>query len=133
MPFELARTLLIKGVIERRAKDKPGARESLGLALGIFGRLGAPLWADKTRRELSKMSGRSATGEMTETERCIADLVAQGHTNREIGLALFVTQNTVQTHIQHIFQKLGVRSRTELAARLLSTPASTTPAARSSR
>ena len=37
---------------------------------------------------------------------------------------MFVTENTVQTHVRHIFQKLGVRSRTELAARLLSPPAS---------
>ena len=35
---------------------------------------------------------------------------------------MFVTENTVQTHLRHIFQKLGVRSRTELAVRLLSTP-----------
>ena len=38
---------------------------------------------------------------------------------------MFMTENTVQTHIRHIFQKLGVKSRTELAARLLTTPAST--------
>jgi DNA-binding CsgD family transcriptional regulator len=119
MPFELGRTLLVKGMIERRARHKPAARESLARALGIFEHLGAPLWADKARRELSKITtGRPAEG-LTGAERSIAALIAQGQTNRQIAAALFVTPNTVQTHLRHIFQKLGVRSRTELAARLL--------------
>lgn len=108
-----------------QARHKPVARESLGRALGIFEHLGAPLWADKARRELSKIAtGRPVHG-LTDTERSIAGLIAQGQTNRQVASALFVTQNTVQTHVRHIFQKLGVRSRTELAARLLSTTAST--------
>jgi DNA-binding CsgD family transcriptional regulator len=132
MPFEIGRTLLVKGMIERRARHKSAARESLGRALGTFEVLGAPLWADKARRELTKIAVRSPADGLTETERRIAALVAQGHTNREVAAALFVTENTVQTHVRHIFQKLGLRSRTELAARLLLTPASTTTVARSS-
>ena len=132
MPFELGRTLLVMGMIERRARHKPAARESLGRALGIFEHLGAPLWADKARRELSKIAtGRPVHG-LTDTERSIAGLIAQGQTNRQVASALFVTQNTVQTHVRHIFQKLGVRSRTELAARLLSTTARTATAGESS-
>jgi DNA-binding CsgD family transcriptional regulator/tetratricopeptide (TPR) repeat protein len=132
MPFELGRTLLVMGMIERRARHKPVARESLGRALGIFEHLGAPLWADKARRELSKIAtGRPVHG-LTDTERSIASLIARGQTNRQVASALFVTQNTVQTHVRHIFQKLGVRSRTELAARLLSTTASTATAGESS-
>jgi DNA-binding CsgD family transcriptional regulator len=119
MPFELGRTLHVKGMIERRARHKPAARESLAQALGIFEHLGAPLWADKARRELSKIAtGRPAHG-LTGAERSIAALIAQGQTNRQIASALFVTPNTVQAHLRHIFQKLGVRSRTELAARFL--------------
>jgi DNA-binding CsgD family transcriptional regulator len=62
---------------------------------------------------------------LTETENHVAILVTQGLTNREIAVAMFVTENTVQTHVRHIFQKFGVRSRTELAAQLLSIPANT--------
>jgi DNA-binding CsgD family transcriptional regulator len=57
---------------------------------------------------------------LTSTERRVAGLIAHGQTNREIASAMFVTENTVQTHLRHIFQKLGVRSRTELAAQFLS-------------
>jgi DNA-binding CsgD family transcriptional regulator len=132
MPFELGRTLLIKGMIERRARHKPAARATLGEALSIFEDLGAPLWAGKVRRELSKTVTRSAVDGLTETERRIAALVAQGQTNREVAAAMFVTENTVQTHIRHIFRKLGVRSRTELAVRFSSASASIATEARSS-
>lgn len=125
MPFELGRTLLVKGSIERRAGHQPEARADLGRALGIFDRLGAPLWAEKARRECSKFAVRTPADGLTETERHVAALVAQGRTNREVAAAMFVTQNTVQTHLRHIFRKLGVRSRTELAARLLTAPAAT--------
>ena len=123
MPFELGRTLLVKGMTERRARHKQAAYASLGQALGIFDQLGAPLWADKTRRELAKIATRPVAGRLTDTERRTAALVAQGLTNRQVASAMFVTENTVQTHIRHIFQKLGVKSRTELAAWLFSSPA----------
>jgi DNA-binding CsgD family transcriptional regulator len=132
MPFELGRTLLVTGMVERRARRKSAARESLGRALGIFEQLGAPLWADTARRELTKIAVRASGDGLTETERRTAALVAQGRTNREIASAMFVTENTVQTHVRHIFQKLGVSSRTELAARLLPAPASTATVGRSS-
>jgi DNA-binding CsgD family transcriptional regulator/tetratricopeptide (TPR) repeat protein len=125
MPFELGRTLLVQGMTERRGGDQPAARAALGRALGIFSDLGAPLWAAKASRELSTMTTPAWADGLTCTERRVAALVTQGHTNREVASAMFVTENTVQTHLRHIFQKLGVRSRTELAARLLSAPAGT--------
>ncbi len=57
-------------------------------------------------------------GELTPQERRVAVLVSDGLTNREVAAALFVSTNTVETHLRHLFQKLGVRSRTELAGRL---------------
>jgi DNA-binding CsgD family transcriptional regulator len=120
MPFELGRTVMVTGMIERRAKRKTAARETLGRALGIFERLGAPLWAAKAARELHKVAAHLTAGVLTETEHRLASLVAQGLTNRQVAAVMFVSENTVQTHVRHIFQKLGVRSRTELAARLYS-------------
>jgi len=133
MPFELGRTLLIKGMVERRAKLKSAARGSFSQALGIFEHLGASLWVGKARCELSKMATRLPVDGLTNTEQRIATLIAQGLTNREIASAMFITGNTVQTHVRHIFQKLGVRSRTELAAQLLSSPASAAATAGSVR
>ena len=124
MPFELGRTLLVKGTIERRTKHQSTARATLGQALAIFDHLGAPLWAGKARSELSVITARTPVDRLTETERRVTALVVQGQTNREVAAAMFVTKNTVQTHVRHIFQKLGVRSRTELAARLLAASAS---------
>jgi DNA-binding CsgD family transcriptional regulator len=120
MPFELARTLVIVGKVRRRAKLKSLARDSFRQALEIFERLGAPLWEDIARRELATLAVRTSADGLTQTERRIAALIAQGQTNREVAAAMFVTENTVQTHVRHIFQKLGVRSRTELAARIMS-------------
>jgi DNA-binding CsgD family transcriptional regulator len=54
--------------------------------------------------------------DLTETETQIASLVAQGRTNQETADALFLSPNTVQTSLKRVYQKLGVRSRTELAA-----------------
>ena len=119
MPFEMGRTLFVRGMIERRAKCKAAAAESFTEALSIFQRLGAALWADRARGELSRIAARPLTDALTDTERRVAALVAKGQTNRQIAAAMFVTQNTVQTHIRHIFQKVGVKSRTELAALLL--------------
>jgi DNA-binding CsgD family transcriptional regulator/tetratricopeptide (TPR) repeat protein len=132
MPFELGRTLLVKGKIERRGRHDPAARATLGQAFDIFEHLGAPLWAAKVGRELSDIAVGAPVDRLTETERRVAGLVTQGHTNREVAAAMFVTENTVQTHLRHIFQKLGVKSRTELAARLLSPPTSTMTFVRSS-
>jgi DNA-binding CsgD family transcriptional regulator len=129
MPLELGRTLLFKGMIERRARRRSEARESLGRALGIFEHLGAPLWADKARRELSKITVRAQADGLTDTECRIAALITQGQANRQIATTMFITENTVQTHLRHIFRKLGVRSRTELATLFLSTQAGTAAAA----
>jgi DNA-binding CsgD family transcriptional regulator len=102
----------------------------LGQALSIFDCLGAPLWAAKAERELAKVAAQMPADGLTETERRVAALVTRGRTNREVAAAMFVTENTVQTHIRHIFQKLGVRSRTELVALLIAFPAGAASAVR---
>jgi DNA-binding CsgD family transcriptional regulator len=125
MPFELGRTLLVAGTVQRRAKHQRAARETLSQALGIFDRLGAPLWAAKASSELDRIGGRApGTRELTPSEDRVARLVADGLTNREVAAALFVSVATVESALWKIYRKLGVRSRTELALRLGSKPGS---------
>ncbi len=118
-PFQHARTMLALGATQRRAKQRAAARATLGEALAAFERLGAPLWADKARADLGRIGGRAPSrGDLTESERRIAALVAEGHTNREVAAALFVTEHTVEGALTRVYRKLAVRSRGELAGRL---------------
>ncbi|MET0837123.1 MAG: AAA family ATPase [Thermoleophilaceae bacterium] len=118
MPFDRARTLLALGGAQRRAKRKRDARATLDEAVQVFEELGATLWAQKARSELGRIGGRAASqGELTPTERRVAELVAQGLTNREVAGTLFVSARTVEFHLSHVYRKLGLRSRAELARR----------------
>jgi DNA-binding CsgD family transcriptional regulator len=118
-PFDVARSWLVLGQIQRRAKQKRPARESLERARRTFAELGARLWEERAQAELRRIGGRPSTPfELTETEASIASLVARGFTNREAADALFLSVGTIQGSLKRIYQKLDVRSRTELAARL---------------
>jgi DNA-binding CsgD family transcriptional regulator len=117
MPFELGRTLLVMGQMQRRAKRKLVARQHLERALGIFESLPAPLWADRTRSELSRIGLRPpAPLALTATEERVAVLAASGHTNRQVAQALFLSPRTVEANLARIYRKLGVSSRAELGA-----------------
>jgi DNA-binding NarL/FixJ family response regulator/tetratricopeptide (TPR) repeat protein len=121
-PFERARTLLALGTVQRRAHHKRAARESLELAAESFDRLGARLWEAKARAELRRIGGRAAPkSDLSETERQIVALVVAGRTNREAAAELHLSPNTVAWNLSKIYRKLGVRSRTELAARIAAT------------
>jgi DNA-binding CsgD family transcriptional regulator len=118
-PFELGRTLLALGVQQRRIKERRLARETLERALSTFNDLGAALWAKKATAELARIGGRQrGTDDLTATERLVAELVATGSSNREVASRLFISLKTVEANLSKIYQKLGLRSRSELAARL---------------
>jgi DNA-binding CsgD family transcriptional regulator len=115
-PFELARTYLTQGSIERRAKRKADARTALGQAEAIFGELGATLWLERTQRELARTGiTRSLDQELTPTERRVAELAATGAQNKEIAGALFISVKSVEANLSRVYAKLSIRSRVELA------------------
>jgi DNA-binding CsgD family transcriptional regulator len=120
LPFEHARTRLLAGEIRRRAGEKRPARQALEEAVAAFDEVGAPLWSMRARRELRRISGRPpASGALTASERQVAQLVAEGRSNKEVAAALSITVRTVEAHLTRIYGKLGVRSRTELARQRL--------------
>lgn len=117
-PFELARTLLLAGTLQRRLKHKTQSRALLERARGLFGSLPAPLWRARVDNELARVGAlRNHSAALTPTEQQIAQLTAAGRSNRETADALFCSVKTVEWNLSKIYRKLGVRSRTELAAR----------------
>ena len=118
-PFEMGRTRLVAGEVQRRMKRKRAARELLESARSTFDELGAPMWAARARAELARVGGRPpAPGGLSPTELQVAELVSQGGTNSQVADALFMSSRTVEAHLRRIYRKLGVRSRTEMAHRL---------------
>lgn len=119
MPFELGRTLLVHGRLERRRKQWARAAKSLIEAHGIFTELGSTLWSTKAGAELARVGLRSqAQSSLTPIEKHIATLASQGRNNREIADLLFVSRKTVEANLTHIYRKLGIRSRAQLGGAL---------------
>src|SRR6266511_2104335 len=124
-PFGRARALLALGTVRRRNRQKRAARDAIEAAIEAFETIGAAGWAEKARTELARIGGRrSHGGELTPTERRLAELVAEGRSNKEIAAALFVTPKTVGTTLSPLYAKLGIHSRTELIRRVSERPAS---------
>jgi DNA-binding CsgD family transcriptional regulator len=120
-PFERARTELALGECLRRARRRTEARSHLRAALACFETLRAELWAERARTEL-RASGESARkrdpstlDQLTAQEVHIAQLVGEGHTNRDVAGQLFLSTRTIEFHLRNVFRKLGISSRIELA------------------
>jgi len=113
--FGLARTLLLLGIVRRRARQKRAAREAIEAALAAFETCGAAVWAENARAQLGRIGGRTREQGLTAAERRVAALVAEGRTNKEVAASLFLSEKTVEAHLTHVYAKLEVRSRAELA------------------
>ena len=122
--FETARTHLAYGARLRRTRKRIRAREELRAALEIFDRLGAAPWADQTSAELAatgetaRRRDTSTLDALTPQELQIGLLLADGRTTRETAAALFLSPKTIEYHLRHIYRKLAIRSRDELAEKL---------------
>jgi DNA-binding CsgD family transcriptional regulator len=122
--FETARTRLAYGERLRRARNRVLAREQLRAAADVFERLDARPWAERARAELAatgetrQRRDPSTIDELTPQELHIAMLLTGGKTTRETAAALFLSPKTVEYHLRHVYQKLGIHSREELAGAL---------------
>jgi DNA-binding CsgD family transcriptional regulator/tetratricopeptide (TPR) repeat protein len=112
------------GAALRRANRRAEAREQLRQGLELATICGAAALAERAERELLASGARprrialSGVASLTPSERRVAELAAEGPTNREIAQTLFVTQRTVEVHLTSIYRKLGISSRSQLAAAL---------------
>ncbi|GAA1879072.1 LuxR family transcriptional regulator [Paeniglutamicibacter psychrophenolicus] len=122
--FEAARTKLAYGSWLRRSRRRIDARVVLREALDGFERLGAVPWSDRAAAELNATGETAmrreagALGRLTPQEHQIAALLATGKTTRVAAEGLFLSPKTVEYHLRHIYLKLGIHSREELAAAL---------------
>ena len=130
--FEEARTKLLFGERLRRARRRSEARGLLAEAEATFRAQGAVRWADRAAAELAAAGGRAkdlvarpGADDLTAREHEVCALVAGGATNPEVAAALFLSRRTVEHHLRNVYRKLGIRSRSELAARFAAAPAST--------
>ncbi len=121
MPFERGRTLLAKGRLHRRRREKRLADETLREALAMFESLGAPDWVAKTHAELGRVGRRPhAPDTLTETERRVAELAGSGLSNRQVAEQAFLAPKTVGNVLGRVYEKLGIHSRAELGALIAS-------------
>jgi DNA-binding NarL/FixJ family response regulator len=122
---QLARTHLLYGEWLRRQRRRLDAREQLRTAHEFFSEAGVEAFAERARLELEATGERArkrtadALDELTPQETQVTRLAAEGHTNREIAARLFISASTVEYHLRKAFRKLEVKSRTQLADRLL--------------
>jgi ATP/maltotriose-dependent transcriptional regulator MalT len=129
-PFYVARTQLAYGIWLRRQRRMTQSRAPLREAAETFDALGLLRYAERARREL-RASGETvrrrdpgAWAQLSPQELQIAQLAADGFSNREIGEQLYLSHRTVESHLYRLFPKLGITSRTQLRDALEAAPAS---------
>ena len=122
--LELARTVVDLGAALRRANQRVAAREALQRGMDLAHRCGADALVDRAHGELAATGARPRTfartgaDALTPSERRVAQLAADGLTNRDIDQALFVTTKTVETHLGNTYRKLTIINRAGITAAL---------------
>jgi DNA-binding CsgD family transcriptional regulator len=120
--LELAHALAGLGAELGRAGRRREGRDAHRRAIELAGECGATALAERARAELHAGPGRRARdeltgpGALTAAEWRVCHQVAEGHTNREVAQALFVTEKTIERHLSSAYHKLGIRSRFQLPA-----------------
>lgn len=122
-PFQQARTRLVYGERLRRDGQRRAAREQLRAAAETFDRLEALPWVRRANRELAatgaarRPARRVVSSALTGQELRIALLAAEGLSNKEVAAQMYLSTKTVEYHLGHVYQKLDLHSRSQLARR----------------
>jgi DNA-binding CsgD family transcriptional regulator len=123
-PLLRARVQLAHGQWLHQHRQDAAARAPLRAAIEVFDALGVAPWSGRARQQLRATGEKSrprtfgGCDQLTPQELQIAQMAAEGLTNREIGQKLFISHRTVGSHLYRIFPKLDVTCRAQLAARL---------------
>jgi len=117
-----ARVLLRYGVYLRRRGERVAAREPFAEALALAESVGAEIISTRAAEELAAVGGRHRRrpknpDALTGAEARVASLAYEGMSDREIGKRLNISVHTVETHLQHVYRKLGIKSRRDLMRR----------------
>ena len=119
--LERARSLAEFGAALRRSGERAAARDPLARALELAARCGARPLAARARDELKAAGARprrpwrTGVEALTPSELRVARLAAEGQTNRQIACELYVTLKAVEGHLAHVYAKLGIEGRGQLA------------------
>jgi DNA-binding NarL/FixJ family response regulator len=115
MPFERARTQLVLGKIQRRRRLKAAAAATLTEAMHAFEEMDSALWAGRAQAELERTNVRpSQSGDLTPSERQVAELVVTGMTTADVAAQLCVSVKTAEANLTRVYRKLEIHSRAEL-------------------
>ncbi|MGH3083053.1 MAG: helix-turn-helix transcriptional regulator [Gaiellaceae bacterium] len=132
--LEHARAIVDLGAALRRANQRTEARERLREGVELARTVGAFGLAERANEEIAATGARprkviqTGLDALTASERRVAQLAADGMSNKEIAQTLFVTIKTVEVHLSHAYRKLDISSRAQLDKALLTpapSPAST--------
>jgi DNA-binding CsgD family transcriptional regulator len=132
--FEEARTQLAYGERLRRTRHRKLAREQLRATLERFETLDARPWTERARTELAATGETlrrpvpATIDELTSQELQIALLLSRGKTTREAAAAMFLSPKTIEYHLRHVYLKLDIHSREELARALAGQAGAADPA-----
>ena len=132
--LEHARALVDLGAALRRANQRTEARGRLREGVDLARKVGALGLAERAYEEIAATGARprkilqTGLDALTASERRVAQLAADGMSNKEIAQTLFITIKTVEVHLSHTYRKLEINSRTQLDKALLASTPSPTPA-----
>jgi DNA-binding CsgD family transcriptional regulator len=122
MPLAHCRTLTAYGAVLTRGGQRDKARSFLSDALARAQGCGADWLAQQALIELRRAGGRARRvppGQLSPQEKAVARLARAGRTNQQISRELYLSVNTVETHLAHVYRKLGIRRRGELTGQEL--------------
>ena len=114
LPLEHGRTLLAQAVLEAMRPDRDAVNARIDSAMTLFRDCGADAWREVAATERERLTAQTDETHLTTAESKVAELVADGASNKQTAEALYVSVKTIEATLTRIYRKLGIRSRQQL-------------------